>query len=335
MSIAAAEWTRGTSNFLFCSAGWAFYLQLNGCPLAVHDSVLPVSSSVEGGPLAANFCRVVCFPTCFTGWVKSFWPCFSSVTVFVVQVLMLSFRLELLAPLFLLPGFFCVLSACSRFSRGVPDFYNVLVFYRGGTLVCVCRRWCLQHVGSQRLFVALQGITHRFVFILFLGVWQSVRPNGSDSMFFFKFGGILAYMNCSMKALAAIPNASLASFWSSSRKSAPMREWRQLILSSSVNWLWILRPVWKKSSNRSNFSNFPSNVGIVVVSNIGNLESWLSLTWTLAEVVLFANFWRIIKIWPALIVAWVFSLRDCGWLVERFFFWYPKDALGQHYVTSS
>ena len=36
---------------------------------------------------------------------------------------------------------------------------------------------------------------------------------------FFRCGGILAYMNCSMMAWVAIPNASLASFWSSSRKS--------------------------------------------------------------------------------------------------------------------
>ena len=36
---------------------------------------------------------------------------------------------------------------------------------------------------------------------------------------FFRFGGFLAYVNCSMMAWAAISNASLVSFWSWSRKS--------------------------------------------------------------------------------------------------------------------
>ena len=36
---------------------------------------------------------------------------------------------------------------------------------------------------------------------------------------FFRWGGILAYMNCSIIAWVATPNASFANFWSSSRKS--------------------------------------------------------------------------------------------------------------------
>ena len=36
---------------------------------------------------------------------------------------------------------------------------------------------------------------------------------------FFRWGGILALMNCSMIACAATPNASFANFWSSSKKS--------------------------------------------------------------------------------------------------------------------
>ena len=31
----------------------------------------------------------------------------------------------------------------------------------------------------------------------------------------------------------------------------------------------------------------------------------------------------------------MFSLRNCGWLVERFFFCFPEDVLGGQYVTSS
>ena len=36
---------------------------------------------------------------------------------------------------------------------------------------------------------------------------------------FYRWGGFLAYMNCSMITWAATPNASIASFWSSSGKS--------------------------------------------------------------------------------------------------------------------
>ena len=40
---------------------------------------------------------------------------------------------------------------------------------------------------------------------------------------FFKWGGILAYMKCSMIAWAGTPNASFPSFWRSSRKSINFR----------------------------------------------------------------------------------------------------------------
>ena len=108
-----------------------------------------------------------------------------------------------------------------------------------------------------------------------------------------------------------------------------------MILSSSVDSLCILRLVWNRSSNSSIFSDFPSNVGIVVVSDCGSLEILLMLLWKFAELFLFANCRRANKIWSASIVAGVFSLRNCGWLVERFFFCFPEDILGEKYVTSS
>ena len=199
----------------------------------------------------------------------------------------------------------------------------------------------------------------------------------------FRCGGFLAYMNCSLMAWAAFPNASLASFWSSSRKSTNfwfaglktsfwnlcfavaidwiftyflrktarisprfsrvgplmflnvcnvtplVREWKLLILSSSVSWFWILRLVWKRSSNTSNFSDFTSTVGIVVVSDFGNLEILLMLLSKFAELLLFANCWSANKIWSASFVVGVFSLRNCGWFVERFFFCFPEDVLGE------
>ena len=96
------------------------------------------------------------------------------------------------------------------------------------------------------------------------------------------------------------------------------REWKKFILSSSVSWLWIFKLVWNRSSNSSNFYDFPSMVGIVVVRDLGNFEIMLMLLLKLAELVFVASCWRANKIWSASIVAVVFSLRKCGWLVTRF-----------------
>ena len=71
-----------------------------------------------------------------------------------------------------------------------------------------------------------------------------------------------------------------------------MRERKQLVLSTSVNWMQILRFVWKRSSNSSNFSDFPSHVGIVVVTDFGHLETLLMLLRKFAELLMFANCWR-------------------------------------------
>ena len=82
-------------------------------------------------------------------------------------------------------------------------------------------------------------------------------------------------------------------------------------------------------------SDFPSNVGIDVVNDFGKLKVLLILLWKFAELLLFANCWSASKFWSASIVAGVFSLRICGWLVERVFFCFREDVLGEHYVTSS
>ena len=141
---------------------------------------------------------------------------------------------------------------------------------------------------------------------------------------FFRCGGSLAYMICSMMAWADIPKMSLASFCISLRESTTfwfaglkvnfwnfyfaavidwglsyflrktaiisprlsrvgpllffkvftaipfMREWKQLILSSSASWLWILGRVWKRSPKSSIFSFSASDVDIVVVTDFGN-----------------------------------------------------------------
>ena len=74
-------------------------------------------------------------------------------------------------------------------------------------------------VASKYLFaVDLEPPNHSVV-TLFQDTTQSVQK----CHFPFRRGGILAYMNCSMIAWAATSNASLASFWSSSRKSNKLR----------------------------------------------------------------------------------------------------------------
>ena len=47
--------------------------------------------------------------------------------------------------------------------------------------------------------------------------------------------------------------------------SRRMRDWKWFFLFSSVNWLWILRSVWKKFSNVSKFFNSSPEAGILVL----------------------------------------------------------------------
>ena len=82
---------------------------------------------------------------------------------------------------------------------------------------------------------------------------------------------------------------------------------------------------WNRSSNSSNFSDFPSKVGIVVVRDLGSFEILLLVFLTLAETLFVANCWRANKTWSASNVAGVFSQRNFGWLVERAFFCLPEE----------
>ena len=78
--------------------------------------------------------------------------------------------------------------------------------------------------------------------------------------------------------------------------------------------------------------DFPSDVGIVVVNDFGNLEILLIILWKFAEMLMFANCWGANKIWSASIVAGVFSLQNWGWLVERVFFCFPEHVIGEHHI---
>ena len=81
-------------QFKFPPAAWA--TSFESFWLAFLDLILSFQSSVPGrrsigcpGSIVAFLCGVVCFPTCLTGWINSFWLSFSSVTVFVIAVVIL------------------------------------------------------------------------------------------------------------------------------------------------------------------------------------------------------------------------------------------------------
>ena len=102
----------------------------------------------------------------------------------------------------------------------------------------------------------------------------------------------------------------------------------------SVSWLYILRIVWNRSSNNSNFSYFPSMVGIVVIWDCDKLENCLLLLLKLAELLLLTYCWTANKLWSASIVAGIFPLRNCGWLVERLRLFLRKNP-GEHLGITS
>ena len=113
-----------------------------------------------------------------------------------------------------------------------------------------------------------------------------------------------------------------------------IREWKYFILISSVSWLWTFRLVWNRSSNSSTFSNFLPKVGIVVVRDFESFEILLMVSLKFMEFLLLANCWRANKIWLASIVAGLMSMRNCGWLVERAFFFNPKEVPREQYGIS-
>ena len=86
-----------------------------------------------------------------------------------------------------------------------------------------------------------------------------------------------------------------------------VREWEDLILLSSVHWLWIVRLVRNRSSNSSGFADLQLEMGLVVVSDFVNLVSWLMLLLNFQELLLLANCWRPNKSWSAWIVEGMFN----------------------------
>ena len=67
-------------------------------------------------------------------------------------------------------------------------------------------------------------------------------------------------------------------------------------------------------------------MGIAVVRDLGNFEIMLLLLLKLTELLFVANCWRANNIWSASIVAGVFSLQNCAWLVEPAFFCFLDEV---------
>ena len=154
---------------------------------------------------------------------KQFVASLCSISVFVVIVIVV-FGIVLLVPLFLFSELFSVPSACSF------CFLNRRHLFPQFPVFLQCR-----HIGSRLwaiLFVAcwltVLTCSSSGAFILFnsnsLSRCVTIFPSVLFSKWvrcigFFRCGSTFAHMNCSMMACATIPNASLTSLWSFSRKS--------------------------------------------------------------------------------------------------------------------
>ena len=150
-------------------------------------------------------------------------------------LLTLLFGLELLASVFLFQGLFWLISVRSRcfFNRwhwflkcpGFSQWWHVGLGLSAFTFVsCRLTVFICSSSGAYNLFGSSslsKCVTICSYAPFSKWVW---------CIDFFRCGGILAQMICSTMAWAAIPNASLASFWSSSRKSTKfdLLGWRRV-----------------------------------------------------------------------------------------------------------
>ena len=135
-----------------------------------------------------------------------------------------------------------------------------------------------------------------------------------------------------------LPDSLYLLFLNVCSASPRTREWKKFLLSSSVSWLWFFEPVGNKSSDGSNFSDFPSVVGILVVRDLRSYESLLMLLLKLTELLLLANCSSANKIWSASIFAGFFFTAKlwltCGARLLLFSWRSPKGAEGTLFLNS-
>ena len=121
---------------------------------SLWDLILSFRSSVPGrrsivciDSKVTFLCGVVCFSARLTGWINSFRLSIGSVTVFVVVVVIIIFfdiagRVRVIGVAVFVSGIILIVfSVCSRcfFNKRHWFFFISWFFYRGGTLVWVCR----------------------------------------------------------------------------------------------------------------------------------------------------------------------------------------------------
>ena len=92
------------------------------------------------------------------------------------------------------------------------------------------------------------------------------------------------------------PQVGLLMFLNICNSSLFDRKWNFFFLWSSVSWVKFLRFASKRSTNSSIFSEFPSNEGIVLMSDYGNLENLLKLLLKSAEFLWLVNCWKPTKV---------------------------------------
>ena len=95
------------------------------------------------GSNVTSLCGVVRLATCLRGWINSFWLPFSSVTVFVIDIVIIVGAVvwnRVIGVTFYFQDYFVYFQfVLVVFSTSDTDSCNVLVFYSGGTLVWVCQ----------------------------------------------------------------------------------------------------------------------------------------------------------------------------------------------------
>ena len=95
---------------------------------------------------------------------------------------------------------------------------------------------------------------------------------------------------------------------------------------------------WEQIFNQFVFLWFPVKGGDCRCEGFGQFRVSADVVVELAELLFVANCWRANSMWSASIVTGVFSLQNCGWLLERAFFCFfwrsSRGAVGNLFLHS-